>query len=100
MSTAEKKPYYLIGDISINCLEYFENEKVSTFYCLLFEYGAIAFINESTRVAKKSATVIDNVITTNIFDESLKKDIIKFDLSDDLPIFFSISSSTFFLIQT
>ena len=27
-STAEKKPYYLAGDLNINCLEYFENEKV------------------------------------------------------------------------
>ena len=67
-SPAEKKPYYLIGDININCLEYFENEKVSAFYNSLFEYGAIALINKPTRVAKKSATIIDNVITTNIFD--------------------------------
>ena len=36
-STAEKKPYYLIVDLNINCLEYFENEKVSTFYNSLFE---------------------------------------------------------------
>ena len=30
-STVEKKPHYLIGDLIINCVEYFENEKVSTF---------------------------------------------------------------------
>ena len=72
-STAEKKPYYLIGDLNINCLEYFENEKVSTFYNSLFECGAIALINKPTRVAKKSATSIGNVITTNNFNESLKK---------------------------
>ena len=92
-STAEKKPYYVIGDLTINCLEYFENEQVSTFYNSLFECGAIALINKPTRVAKKSATIIDNVITTNIFNESLKKGIIKSDLSDHLPIFFSISTS-------
>ena len=39
-SAAEKKPYYLIGDLN--------------------------------RVAKKSASIIDNVITTNIFDELSK----------------------------
>ena len=92
-STTEKKSYYLIGDPNINCLEYFENEKVSTFYISLFECGATALINEPTRVAKKSATTIDNVITTNIPNESLKKDIIKYDLSNNLPIFFSISTS-------
>ena len=74
-TAAEKKPCYLVGDLNINWLEYFENEKV-----LLFEYGAIALINKPTRVAKKSATIIDNVIPTNIFDESLKKSIIKSDL--------------------
>ena len=47
-STAEKKPYYLIGDLNINCLEYFENEKVSTVDNSLFECGTIALINKLT----------------------------------------------------
>ena len=92
-STAEKKPDYFIGDLNINCLEYFENEKVSTFYNSLFECGAIALINKPTGVAIKSASITDNAITTNISNESFKKSIIKSDLSDDLPIFFSISTS-------
>ena len=66
-STAEKKHYYLFGDLNINCLEYFQNEKGSTFYNSLLKHGAIALINKSSRVAKKSTTIIDNVITTNIF---------------------------------
>ena len=49
-------------------------------------------MNKPTR-AKKSATIIGNVTTTNIFVESLKKGIIKADLSDHLPTFFSISTS-------
>ena len=65
--TAEKKPYYLFGDLDINCLEYFQNEKGSTFYNSLLKHGAIALINKSSWVAKKSTTIIDNVITTNIF---------------------------------
>ena len=92
-SAAEKKPYYLAEDLSINCLEYFENEKVSTFYNSLFEYCAITLLNKPTRLAKKSAIIMDIAITTNIFDESLKKGIIKSDLSDHLPIFFSIRTS-------
>ena len=92
-TAAEKKAYYLAENLNINCLEYFENEKVSTFYNSLFEYGASALINKPTRVAKTSATIIDNVITANIFDESLEKGIIKSDLSDHLPIFFSTSTS-------
>ena len=86
-STAEKKLQYLIGDLNINCVEYFENEKVSTFCNSLFECGAIALINKPTEVGKKSAAIFDSGITTNIFNESLKKDIFKYS------IFFSISTS-------
>ena len=39
-----------------------------------------------------STTITDNVITTNIFDYPLKRDIIKSDLSDLLSIFFSVSA--------
>ena len=92
-STAQKKSYYLVEELNINCLEYFENEEVSTFYNSLFECGAISLINKASRAAKEPATIIDNVITTNIFNESLKTSIIKSDLSDHLPIFFSISTS-------
>ena len=80
------KPYYLIEDLNINCLEYFENEKVSIFYNSPFECDAIALINKPTRVAKKPATIIDNVMTTSIFNESLQTGKIKSDLSDHLPV--------------
>ena len=72
-SAVEKKPCYLIGNLNIYCLEYFKDEKVSTFYYSLFEFGAIALINKPTRETKKSATLIDNVIT--IFDEFFKNKI-------------------------
>ena len=72
-SVVEKKPCYLIGNLNIYYLEYFENEKVSTFYYSLFEFGAIALINKPTRETKKSATLIDNVIT--IVDEFFKNKI-------------------------
>ena len=40
-STAEKKPYYLTEDLNINCLEYFENVKVSIFYSSPTKYGEL-----------------------------------------------------------
>ena len=91
--TAEKKPYYLVGNLNINCYEYFEIEKVSTFYSSLFKYGAIALINKPMRAGTKSATLIDHVIAINIFDKPLKKGIIASNLLDHLPFFFSISTS-------
>ena len=70
-----------------------ENEEVLTFYNSLFHYSTIALISKQTRVTKRSATIIDNVITTNMFHEYLKKGIIKSDISDHSPIFCSISAS-------
>ena len=92
-STAEKKFYFLIGDLIINSPEYFENQEASAFYSSLFTYGAMALINRPSRVAKKSATITDNTITTNNFDEFVKKGTIKSDLSDHLLIIFSIGTS-------
>ena len=89
----KKNPRYLIGDHNINCLRYFENKKDSTFCISLFECGAIALINKPTWEAKKSATIIDNIITTNICDESLIKGTIELNFLDHLPIFVPISTS-------
>ena len=89
----KKNPRYLIGDHNINCLRYFENKKDSTFCISLFECGAIALINKPTWEAKKCATIIDNIITTNICDESLIKGTIEFNFLDHLPIFVPISTS-------
>lgn len=38
---------------------------------LFFKYGAFVSVNKPTQVVKISTTITDNVISTNIFDESL-----------------------------
>ena len=55
--------------MDINGFESSKNKNLSTFHSSLFEYGANALVNKPIRVANKSATVTDSVITTNIFDE-------------------------------
>jgi hypothetical protein len=59
----------------------------------MFEKGAIPIINRPTRVSEHSATLIDNIITTEIFEKSLRKGIIKTDVSDHFPIFFALNYS-------
>jgi hypothetical protein len=59
----------------------------------MFENGAFPIINRPTRVSAHSATLIDNIITTEVFDKSLRKGIIKTDVSDHFPIFFAIDIS-------
>ena len=80
----------MIGDFNMNCLKYHENAKTKYFYDNIFEKGAIPIINRPTQISEHSANLVDNILTTDIFNNSLKKGIIKSDIYDHLPIFFSI----------
>ena len=60
------------------------------FYNNIFEKGAIPIKNHPTGISEHSASLIDNILTTNIFNYSLKKSIIKSDVSGHFPIFFLI----------
>ena len=64
--------------------------KQNTFSIKFFEKGTIPILNWSTWISEHSASLIDNILTTDIFNSFLKKGIIKWDVSDDFPIFFSI----------
>ena len=83
-SVSEKKISYM------NCLKYHENAKTKYFYHNIFERGTIPIINRPTQISGHSSSLIDNILMAGIFNNSLKKDIIKSDVSDHLPIFFSI----------
>ena len=70
-SVSEKKMSYITGDFNMNCLKYHENAKTKYFYDNLFEKGAIPIINRPTRISEHSASLIDNILTTDIFHNSL-----------------------------
>ena len=74
----------------MNCLKYHKNAKPKHFYDKIFEKDAIPIINRPIRISEHSASLIDNILTTDIFNNSLKKSIIKADVSDHFPIIFSI----------
>ena len=88
-SVSEKKISYMIGDFNMNCLKYHENVKTRYFCDNIFEKDTIPIINRPTRISEHSASLIDNILTTDIFNNSLKKGIIKSDVSDHFSIFFS-----------
>ena len=72
----------------MNCFKYHGNAK--TKHDIIFEKGAIPIINRPTRISEHSASLIDDILTTDTFKNSLKKSIIKSDVSHYFPIFFSI----------
>ena len=74
-SVSENKIGYMIGDFNMNCLKYHENAKTKYFYDNTFEKGAIPIVNRPTRISEHSASLIDNILTTDIFNNSLKKGI-------------------------
>ena len=74
----------------MNCFKYHEDAKTKHFYDNIFEKGTIPIINCATWISEHSASPIANILTTGIFNNSLKKGIIKSDVSDHFPIYFSI----------
>ena len=89
-SLSEKIISYMIGDFNMNRLKYHENAETKYLYDNIFENGAIPIINRPTGISEHSASLIDNILTTGIFNNSLKKGIIQSGVSDHFPIFFSI----------
>ena len=83
---SEKKISYVIGDFNMNCLKYHKNAKTKRFYNNIFEKGAISVTN---RVGLESQNIrIDNILTTDISNNSLKKGITKSEVLSHFPIFF------------
>ena len=53
---------------------------------LIYQNGMIPTINKHTRVAKKTATAIDHIISKSFVENSFKTAIIKSDVSDHFPV--------------
>ena len=54
----------------------------------MFALEFISLIDKPERVCKNSATIIDNILTNCVFDDTLKKA----DISDHFPISFTIQT--------
>ena len=88
------KQLYLVGDFNLNLLDYETNKKVKNFVNLLFQHGLMPLINKPTRVTRRSATLIDLIIT-NQFDNCLfTSGIIKSQISDHFPTFLASKNIT------
>ena len=59
----------------MSCLKRYKNTKTKHFYDNIFQIGAIPIINCPSKILEHSASLIDNILTTEIFNISLKKSI-------------------------
>ena len=57
------------------CLKRYKNTKTKHFYVNNFQIGSIPIINRPSQILEHSASLIDNILTTEIFHISLKKSI-------------------------
>ena len=83
----EKNRSFIIGDFNLNSVNYNHDSNIKHFHHKFFELVFIPIMNKPARVCKNCATVIDNIFTNCIFDNNLKKGIIRSDISDHFQLF-------------
>ena len=90
----ENKLYFVVGNLSLDCLNYYENLETRSIYNGIFANGCIPLITRPTRLTSKTVSLIDNIFTNFIFDTSLKLKIgiIKSDVSYHFSVFVSLNS--------
>ena len=93
----EKKLIYLMGNFNFDLLQYeFDLLQYDTdnnsydFLNSIVENGMLPFIHQPTRIIDSSATLIDNIFSNNIEDESISGNLF-IKLSDHLPQFVIIN---------
>ena len=86
----EYKICYLMGDYNINLLNVDSHQLTSDFNDTLFSNGFVPLITRPTRVTSNSATLIDNIFTNQLNNNSINhvmSGILLTDISDHYPIF-------------
>ena len=61
----------------------------------MFQLGFIPVMDKPTRFGKNSVIIIYNILTNGIFDNNLKKSIIKSDISHQFTITFTIQAGKY-----
>ena len=87
-----RKEKFYSWDFKMNCLNYNEDSNIKHFYHKVFQLGFIPVMDKPTRFGKNSVIIIYNILTNGIFDNNLKKSIIKCDISDQFTIIFTIQT--------
>ena len=68
--TKENKEIYLCGDFNIDLLKIENNQNYQLFYNMLCSFGFLPKIVQPTRVTDHHSTLIDNIFSNNLIDET------------------------------
>ena len=66
----KQKDFVLMGDFNIDLLNYTSDNKVAEFLDKMYSSSLLPLITHPTRISKTSQTLIDNIFSTIISDES------------------------------
>ena len=88
------KNVIIMGDVNINTSSNQYSPLLHPYLETLYSNGFTRCINNPTRIASSSQTAIDHIIT-NIIRDEITPGILKFHISNHLPIFCSISSLSY-----
>ena len=87
MTKNENKLLYVMGDFNIDILKHDDHLATSEFLETLYSYVLFPLISKPTRIAKETATLIDNIFSSDFANESSLNGLLFTDISDHLPIF-------------
>jgi len=86
---SERRPVYLLGDFNINLLASATCGYAQQFIDILFSHGFYHRIDRPTRITGDSATLIDNIFTNVLADNTCSGPLL-LGLSDHLPIYVTL----------
>ena len=78
-----EKPFFPVGDLNINSLDYLINTNVRDFS---FQNGVFPLVNRHTRVTKSSAAITDHVLNITMADLEVQNGLIETDISDHFAV--------------
>ena len=79
----------MCGDFNFDLLKIDSDHVIQHFFNLLCSYGCLPHVLQSTRVTENTATVIDNIFSNNIQDNTISGDIL-LTLSEHFSQFLSV----------
>ncbi|KAK2186295.1 hypothetical protein NP493_206g01002 [Ridgeia piscesae] len=84
----ENKQCYIMGDFNINLTNYGSHTETPDYIDAMFQHSFIPLINKPTRITTTTATVIDNIYSSDILGTNYHSHgIIYTDISYHLPIY-------------
>lgn len=90
----QNKTCYILGDFNFNLLNHDSHSPTADFINTFFTANYIPLITKPTRITQHSSTLLDNIFTNSTNFHNTHSGILISDVTDHLPVFHLLNSST------